>query len=357
MEDNKQIGYPANIEVGDNTSFWVEGDCLNSSDAPMRLQDGQKLIVHRLEDFNPYTDIEKVRGKVCVIIYHAKGMRCAVVKEIVGLDEIAGSLRLKYYNPKVTIVQLKIDKIESIYLVEGVKELEEIPIDFDKTLEYVADWHKQWCCSRYGSDSLNPERYYKISKDGRYLYGVKEGESLNDRKATIDRVLELLLRLRLINQKLNGKGLSQHLQWKEQEQLKREREGLYKEFLDVVQADFESQQPEPKQCLIDLLPDHLKSDEVVEIFQRAIDAKMIEKTATGLKWLQIGSKGGKAQLAYFCGKLFGYEYSAYGNKGKRVPYKELEELFGVNRLDRALKQVWDAKEPQRWRVKIDALFK
>ena len=77
-----------------------------------------------------------------------------------------------------------------------------LPIDFDLTLEEITKWHNQWKVERYGSDCLNPERYYNTPDDGRYLYGVREGESLNDEKAESERVLELLCRLRLINQQL-----------------------------------------------------------------------------------------------------------------------------------------------------------
>lgn len=122
MEVRNNIGFAADLQISEDAAFWVDGDCLNSNDAPMRLQDGQRLKVHRLEGFNPFADIEQVRGKVCVIIYQADGMRYAVVKEIVGLDEITGSLRLKYYNPEETIVSLKIDTIEGLYLVDGVEE-------------------------------------------------------------------------------------------------------------------------------------------------------------------------------------------------------------------------------------------
>lgn len=114
--------------------------------------------------------------------------------------------------------------------------------------------------------------------------------------------------------------------------------------------------PEPQQGLIGLLPEQLKTDEAVKIFQRAIDAKMIEKTATGLKWLQMGHTGWKSQLAYFGGKLYGYKYSVYGNIGGRVNYEGLEKLFGVTRLERALRQAHEAKKPQWWRKKIDAIF-
>lgn len=119
------------------------------------------------------------------------------------------------------------------------------PIDFDKSLEEIAEWHKQWKAERYGSDSLNPSRYY--NGDDRYLYGVREGASLNDEKAESDRMLEILCRLRLINQRLKGTGLSQHLQWQEREQIKTERETLYREFLDRIQGTTQNNAPEPQQ--------------------------------------------------------------------------------------------------------------
>ena len=117
---------------------------------------------------------------------------------------------------------------------------------------------------------------------------------------------------------------------------------------------------EPKE-LKDLLPDELNTDEAVKIFQRAIDRGLIKKTATGLEWLQIGTKGGKTQLAYFCGKICGYENGGEnggykGNVGNRVCYNEFEKLFNVSRLDRALAQCYEAKKPQWWREEIDTLF-
>lgn len=230
-----------------------------------------------------------------------------------------------------------------------------LPIDYCGTIEELSKWHDEWSCEVFGS--IDPSRYYKqAGEGGRYLYGVAEDMSLNEEKATRERVLELLLRIRSINQKLSGMSISQHLQYEEREQMKMERKTLYDEYLELVQPeqDFNS---EPEQVeLKGLLPDQLKTDEAVTIFQRAIDAQLIERTATGLKWVQIGHTGGKGQLAYFCGKLFGYEYDVYGNKGGRVNYEGLEKLFGVTRLDRALKQVHEAKKHQWWRETIDAIF-
>lgn len=117
-----------------------------------------------------------------------------------------------------------------------------------------------------------------------------------------------------------------------------------------------AQEPQQERGLKDLLPENLKTDEAVRIFKRAIDKGRIKKTSTGLKWVQIGEKGKRAQVAYFCGRLYGYEDGGISNVGERVSYKECELLFGESRLDRALRQVYEAKKPQIWRKEIDSLF-
>lgn len=124
MKQQKQIGYPVDLDLKQyDVRFWVVGDCMDSPEAPIRLKDGQRLKVREYDgDFNPYADIDKVRGKVCAILYIVEGVRYAIVKQIVGLDEITGSIRLKYYNPNETIVSLKIDTIEKIYIVDGIEE-------------------------------------------------------------------------------------------------------------------------------------------------------------------------------------------------------------------------------------------
>ena len=124
MEQQKQTGHSAELDLSQyDVRLWADGDCMDSPKAPIRIKDGQRLSVHKYNGiFNPYADIGKVRGKVCAILYIVDGVRHAIVKEIVGIDEITGSLRLKYYNPKETIVSLKIDAIERLYIVDGVIE-------------------------------------------------------------------------------------------------------------------------------------------------------------------------------------------------------------------------------------------
>lgn len=106
------------------------------------------------------------------------------------------------------------------------------------------------------------------------------------------------------------------------------------------------------------LPDSLNTEIARKVFGKAIANGWMSKTASGYKWRGIDGKASKAQLAYLCGKVYGYQYgNTYsGNVGDRVPYEALQALFSITRLDRALRQANEAKKPQRWRQIIDSLF-
>lgn len=83
-------------------------------------------------------------------------------------------------------------------------------------------------------------------------------------------------------------------------------------------------------------------------FDAAIKAGLMRETDTGYKW--IYQDGSKASLAYFLKKI--YNPNGLG----KTPYKEMESLFSVTRLDRATQQLLDAKNTPKWREKIDKLF-
>ncbi len=125
MERKEQTGYPADLDLNQyDVRFWVDGDCMDSPEAPIRLKDGQRVRVHELERddgvFHIYRHIEEMKGKVCTIMYVVNGKRYCLVKEVVGLDELTGSVILTFYNPKKTNVRLKIDFIERVYIVDGI---------------------------------------------------------------------------------------------------------------------------------------------------------------------------------------------------------------------------------------------
>ena len=188
------------------------------------------------------------------------------------------------------------------------------PIDFNKTLTEISEWLDKWKMESFGGDSLNTERYYEVTPDenGRYLFGAAEGESLNDEKAKCDKVLELLIRIKQINDKLSGKALSQHLQWREREQLKEERETLYKAFLDEVQTAEDPQR-----------------GELLYYCYKAVEFGLLEKTETGFK--RIKGKMSQAQLAYLLGRFL--------NTDGTFPETKYNDMFGENRLGKALYQI------------------
>ena len=206
------------------------------------------------------------------------------------------------------------------------------PIDFNKTIDEISKWFDGWKEKRFGAESLNPERYYKVSPDGRYLYEVAEGESLNDEKAKADKVLYLLLRIKQINDKLSGKALSQHLQWKEREQLKSERETLYKDYLDIVTAA-----PEPQR------------GELLYYCNKAVELGLLEKTDTGYK--RVNGKMSKAQLAYLLGRFL--------NDDGTLPETKYNMMFNESRFGKALYQISGNKngggKPRGYKI-IDELL-
>ena len=125
-----------------------------------------------------------------------------------------------------------------------------LPIDFDLPDYELSTWHDNWSTEKFGEGVLDPCRYYQVSKDGRYLYGVVEDEALNEEKAIRDHVLELLLRIRAINRKLKGVGIIKQLTYQEREELKKRREALYNEFIGLNSrqtTDAQSLNPEPQQ--------------------------------------------------------------------------------------------------------------
>ncbi len=161
--------------------------------------------------------------------------------------------------------------------------------------------------------------------------------------------------------KFKADGLWTDEQWKECrwtiETIEKQFEERLRQFAAAYDYKTEQQPQHSTTSLQDLLPEQLRTNnKAVEYIQRAIKANMIQQVSDGLRWVQIGKRGKHAQVAYFVGELCGYKDGGFrGNVGNRVSYGLFEKLFDEKRLDRALKQVYEAK-PQWWRKKIDALF-
>lgn len=104
------------------------------------------------------------------------------------------------------------------------------------------------------------------------------------------------------------------------------------------------------------LPSSVNTKRAQTYFQKAIDNGLLKLENGKFSWIQIGTRGGKSQLAYFCGKVFEYKHSVNGNDGTSFPEEELNELFGIDRMYSLLTQVYDAGKKQSWRRRIDELF-
>lgn len=106
------------------------------------------------------------------------------------------------------------------------------------------------------------------------------------------------------------------------------------------------------------LPIILDTPKARTVFMKAIDKGLIIPSADGkLSWTGLYPRSKNAELAYLCEIIYEGNYDVRGNHGKCIPFKELEELFGVKKLSTSIQQVHDAKRVQPWRAAIEELCK
>lgn len=81
----------------------------------------------------------------------------------------------------------------------------------------------------------------------------------------------------------------------------------------------------------------------IKYYGKAMEAGMAEKTEQGYRWL-----GSNVSFGYFIDKVHRPKAT------ERLPYKRMEKLWGIKRLDSAVSQSADRKH--KWEKDIDALF-
>lgn len=102
-----------------------------------------------------------------------------------------------------------------------------------------------------------------------------------------------------------------------------------------------------------MLPDSLNTDRATKYFARAVEVGYMKSTATGYKW-EYGGNRGKARLAYFVERVY---CPTHTDTIQACQCRDLENLFGVTRLDRSLQQNADTGKSQavkNWRADIDS---
>ena len=121
-------------------------------------------------------------------------------------------------------------------------------------------------------------------------------------------------------------------------------------YQKVIAGNVASQEPQQVQASTPL-PVELQTDEAIKRFERAEEAGIIVRIATGYRKKGIT----KAQLAYFLQRI----YQADSQSGAKFPDARLSNLFGENRLGKAVAQLIDNKndggKPRGYKV-IDGLF-
>ena len=95
------------------------------------------------------------------------------------------------------------------------------------------------------------------------------------------------------------------------------------------------------------VPDEL-SPEAKKCFAKALQAGYMTEVEGGYRWVYCN--GLKASLGYFLHEVFNPDGCS------TIPYKKLERLFGVSRLDRTIDQVVTTTNKQKWKEAIDRLF-
>lgn len=101
------------------------------------------------------------------------------------------------------------------------------------------------------------------------------------------------------------------------------------------------------------LPNELDTDRANKYFARAIEAGYMTTTAAGYKWGFGGKRGAKARLAYFVERVY---CPSATDKIQSDIIRLLQQLFGVERLDRAIQQNADtgkSRAVMKWRAEID----
>ena len=128
------------------------------------------------------------------------------------------------------------------------------------------------------------------------------------------------------------------------------------------EAEAETPQPLPTDLPSGVLTAVLDTFQARRIFGKAINKGYMTYCNGHFDWKGVTYGGHNVQLAYLCGKIYGYKYTAQGHKamntGNQFPESELYSTFGVDHLQQSLFQFYDrpAKTRQKWIDKLDELF-
>ena len=120
---HKIRGYiPVNIELNPKYEYLavnVVGNCLDSDLSPMRIKNGDRVVVHSVPVTEP--EIMKCIGKIVSFIL-TNGQ--SIIKQAVFYDDVNRTIIVRYLNPKDERFYIPINKIKEMFVVDKVLSCE-----------------------------------------------------------------------------------------------------------------------------------------------------------------------------------------------------------------------------------------
>ena len=128
------------------------------------------------------------------------------------------------------------------------------------------------------------------------------------------------------------------------------------------EPEAETPQPLPTDLPSGVLATVLDTFQARRVFGKAINKGYMTYSNGHFDWKGVTDRGRNVQLAYLCGKIYGYQYTPQGhtakNTGNEFPESELYSTFWIANLQQSLFQFYDrpAQKRQKWIDKLDELF-
>lgn len=93
----------------------IEGDCMDNDRSPMRIKDGDCLLIHQIP-LREWDIMDNVKKIVCFIMDDGK----AYVKQLVFWDGLSWGIVVKMFNPVEQVFFVPLKKIRSLFVVDKV---------------------------------------------------------------------------------------------------------------------------------------------------------------------------------------------------------------------------------------------
>lgn len=102
--------------------FPVHGDCLNSNQSNMRVEDGEYILVHEISLKDEAAILGCIGKLVCIVLTDGR----IALKEAVCYDGANRFIRVKMYKPQEMYFKIPVEAINTLYVADKVLSKEYI---------------------------------------------------------------------------------------------------------------------------------------------------------------------------------------------------------------------------------------